>query len=201
MPNWCENCLTIIGDSKKIAKLLRSICNEEGEIDFEKIIPSPKTIEECPERYIVKEEEKVSISREPDRPWFNWYEWQCNNWGTKWNADYSSDSLLNKAKELEEHNYDGCDDGVDIFFSTAWSPAIPIAEKLIEDNKDLNIELKYFEWGMWYGGIVDEYGNRDCEDDTEIKDLAVEVFGYEYSDFEEDEEDEEEEDEFADDEF
>ncbi|MCM1220978.1 MAG: hypothetical protein NC548_41480, partial [Lachnospiraceae bacterium] len=52
-----------------------------------------------------------------------WYDWCCENWGTKWNAY--------------------CDTVIDddrISFETAWSTPLPILKKLSETYPDLEIE-------------------------------------------------------------
>ncbi len=51
--------------------------------------------------------------------WPTWYEWNINNWGTKWNACGYDD----------EHNYA---DEEELIFDTAWSPPHPILERLSE---------------------------------------------------------------------
>lgn len=52
-------------------------------IDFEKIVPSPKTKEEYLKqggaKYKTPEEE--GIMPVPDRPWFNWFAWTKEHWG------------------------------------------------------------------------------------------------------------------------
>ena len=66
MPNWCYNQLqipVISEDSKTtISDIKKKIFNSKDELDFQKIIPMPKSEEE------------------------NWYDWSIDNWGTKWNA-------------------------------------------------------------------------------------------------------------------
>ena len=52
-----------------------------------------------------------------------WFEWACNNWGTKWSA-YDS--------ELAENNT--------IIFKTAWSRAMPVIQKLAEKFPDIHLE-------------------------------------------------------------
>lgn len=52
-----------------------------------------------------------------------WYDWCCENWGTKWNA-YSDHTI----------------DDDTIIFETAWSPPIPVLTKLSETYPDLPIE-------------------------------------------------------------
>lgn len=53
----------------------------------------------------------------------SWYDWSVKNWGTKWNAYYSS---IISEDEIE--------------FQTAWSAPTPILEKLGEMYPDIEIE-------------------------------------------------------------
>lgn len=60
-------------------------------IDFEKILPSPKTKEEYLKQggSEYKSPEEEGITPEPDRPWFNWFAWTKDHWGScnsKWPA-------------------------------------------------------------------------------------------------------------------
>lgn len=77
-----------------------------------------------------------------------WYDWCCNNWGTKWGACES---------RIEESR---------ISFDTAWSAAIPVMEKLSEmvpdvsfrhefADEDIGSNCGYFVYEA--GQIVDEY--------------------------------------------
>ena len=55
----------------------------------------------------------------------NWYDWTCNNWGTKWNA---------------------CEPQVDeiyISFNTAWAHPAPIIQKLSEEFPNVTLEVAY----------------------------------------------------------
>lgn len=72
-------------DLKEVLALTK---NEDRLFDFEKIIPSPATREECVEKY--GEEflllESEPIQQQPDKPWFSWYRWRKALWGTHCNA-------------------------------------------------------------------------------------------------------------------
>ena len=96
-------------------------------IDFNKIIPEPTTIEECPEECRVKSAKEAHISEDEARPWFNWYEWHCTYWGTKWGA-YDGYTIIGKSF-------------IQFVFSTAWSLAYPVIQKLA--LMGYNIEVKY----------------------------------------------------------
>lgn len=69
---------------------------------------------------------------------FTWYDWSCNNWGTKWNA--ARTKIINS----------------DIIqFETAWSVPEPIIIKLSKMFPDLKLELWYhYEGGFGSGYVV-----------------------------------------------
>jgi hypothetical protein len=68
-----------------------------------------------------------------------WYHQRLEKWGTKWV---------------------GCDLSIGesaVSFFTAWSPPVPIIEKLAELHKDLIFRLEYYETGNAFRGIVTAY--------------------------------------------
>lgn len=97
MPNHITNIV------KAPKEVLDSLINEEGEVDFNLIIPMPES--------------------EKD----NWYSWNCNNWGCKWNA-YSS-------------YYD--EEEGELIFDTAWSCPHTLLESLSEKFPDVKIEVQF----------------------------------------------------------
>ena len=83
-------------------------------IDFDKIIPEPRDESECPDEYKVNK--SSSIERLKDKPWFNWYKWHIDHWGTKWCA-YDGYTKIGKTYIL-------------LVFNTAWTVPIPIIQRL-----------------------------------------------------------------------
>ena len=95
MPNWVRSELAISGDRVELDKFIKLARNdnyyyEEDDpkdrillLDFNSFIPMP-----------VEEQD-------------NWYDWSCENWGTKWNA---------KEVELDDDN----EDFILYRFETAW---------------------------------------------------------------------------------
>lgn len=104
MPNWVHTVVKFYGKDKHSA--MESILNDEGYVDFEKVIPMPENIYRGE---ISQKEEKLYGEN-------NWYDWSCKNWGTKWNA-------------CEPEVYH---DEPRIVFNTAWSLAYPVLLKLSE---------------------------------------------------------------------
>ena len=85
MPNWCNNSLRLShSDPAMISRAAKAI--EDNRL-LEEFIPRPADQED------------------------NWYDWNIENWGTKWDI---TDSGLGAVSETELYAY----------FSTAWSPQI-----------------------------------------------------------------------------
>lgn len=127
MPNWTYNTITVAeGD----CDLRQFLSENEGKkyFDFNLIIPEPKTKEECIEKYgeqYIDNENSHLMHNESDE-WFNWYDWHCDFWGTKWNA----------CNSYVEDN----DDGKSANFDTAWDAPKPIFQKLSEMFPDCLFE-------------------------------------------------------------
>jgi hypothetical protein len=71
----------------------------------------------------------------------HWYDWNCRNWGTKWDA---CDTTYKEA------------DGALIYqFSTAWSPATGAFARMVEQHPRLEFEFHCTEeqgWGVVFEG-------------------------------------------------
>jgi len=116
MPNWCDNYLTIHADENLLNQIRDFVRSEESEFDFTKILPIPK--------------EKENDS----------YEWRCENWGTKWNADciYTYENGFS--------------------FETAWAPCSPIIAELARIFPEAEFWFQYTEENMCFCG-VQQYQN------------------------------------------
>jgi hypothetical protein len=124
MPNHVYSCLKISyhdDNGEMIEKISQLIKNEHSSIDFNKIIPQPIGI---------KDEREFILSDSE-------YNWNKQNWGTKWNA-YSVD--------LKVKN----DTSLIITLQTAWNCPIPILEKLFELFPEVNIEYICSDDGGWF---------------------------------------------------
>ena len=168
MPNWCWNVATISHtDTEKMAKIKAELAKDKPEL-FNMLRPRPPEDED------------------------NWYMWNCEYWGTKWDANVYDTDWLN-------------DNTLKITMDTAWSPPIALYHFLFEEGYD--VEAFYHEEGMAFCGRYDfgsdeyyEYGNLDSEGIREnIPTDIDELFGLsdraEEREAEEAEEDEDEDDE------
>ena len=128
MPNWCWNRLEVQGTEQDMTEFYSKFkVNDHKSCDDFKMdwfVPRPE------------HEEK------------NWYNWNCENWGTKW---------------------DVCEPELDIeipifsvTFDTAWSPPIQFFERLAEMFPNLTMEMEYEEPGMAFCGII-HYSDGDID--------------------------------------
>ena len=122
MPNWCMNKLTV--EHTDVSMVDR----------FEKAYNLGKV---CNEFLPLPEGE-------------DWYSWQINNWGTKW--DVGADMGTEKEeryglKATRVGNQINCS------FDSAWAPPLGLYNKLIELG--YNVRASYWEPGMAFCGIWD----------------------------------------------
>ena len=139
MPNWCQNEVTILGEeggAKEEIKHFLETCFEEGEINFEKIIPYPESApsrEDQPEDFMER-------LKHPFAKWYNdfGYDWCVESWGTKWGASAQQNDLGDEELYLN--------------FNTAWSPPQGIHDKIKEMLPSCSITWFYREDGMQVSG-------------------------------------------------
>jgi hypothetical protein len=148
MPNWCTNSLTLTGKKEWIDALVKVSETDDKDI-FMYLRP-------CME----------------DAEWYseNWYSWNCDNWGTKWDAN-----------EVMIGSRDG--ECIDLHFDSAWSPPITLYEYLVENGWE--VEAYYYEEGMQFcGQFVDgEDSSYEVPSKKEFKEGVEMVMPLELIDF------------------
>jgi len=84
-------------------------------------------------------------------PTSGWYDWRLEHWGTKWDV-YETHCTRIDANTLQ------------LTFYTAWSPPIPVYDKLVDMGFEVN--ARYLDEGWMYAG---EYVDGDdwTTDDVE----------------------------------
>jgi len=134
MPNWSYNILNASDE------VLKQIVNEEGEIDFNTVIPMPKELKGTvsPNRDDTQEKKDASKNLIEKYGSNNWYDWSCENWGTKWNgvSDEPYSYVIGSGDTLFTYG-----EGI-IHFRTAWSYPEGFIEAL---SKKFPNELIEFE--------------------------------------------------------
>jgi hypothetical protein len=85
----------------------------------------------------------------------NWYDWHCNNWGTKWDVD------------VQDNGYDSSEDEeyINLSFESAWSPPTEWLNKVAQDYPSLKFLLEYEECGCAFKGTLEI-----CEDEGVFED-------------------------------
>ena len=160
MPNHVENDLVIRGPKKDVAAFLEAVRGEREDhngktvvipLDHNKVIPYPQ--------HYADADAKAEVARKKG----NWdvkdgynqggYEWCLSNWGTKWGFYDFSELDVSKSGTSAK-----------VSFSTAWSPAFPLFQKMSEMFPSLTFTVRYFERGMGFQGIYKAKGGSVLED-------------------------------------
>jgi hypothetical protein len=171
MPNWCSNHITVRGgNSAEIKRLADAL--SAGEF-CNAVIPTPQELTDTVSGFMGDTEEQAKLeaktrSNIEKYGYSNWYDFQVNNWGTKWDVS-------GEAVEIDE---DGL--GFSGAFESAWAPPIAVCEALVE--RGFEVTLYYYEPGMAYVGKWED-GCDDCyEYGGEKADTVRAVIGDELDD-------------------
>jgi hypothetical protein len=148
MPNWCDNSVTIKHEDKTkidvIEMELMKWDNGKGDCQlFNTLRPRPADKEE------------------------NWYDWNIQNWGTKWDAS------------IIDWNRDD-DNAITVYYETAWSPPTQLYYHLIEE--EFEVYALYHEGGMGFAGVFDngndDYFEYDISDLESIEQLPEDLIEF-----------------------
>ena len=124
MPNWCQNLMIVSGSEDEISKFEESNKTDESPLTFSAAVPRPASEEE------------------------NWYDWNCENWGTKWdacNVGVNHDYEQGWVRDEE-------DIAISYSFETAWSPPAEWFGRMSAQWPDLKFILNYVELGCDFSG-------------------------------------------------
>ena len=150
MPNWCYNRVSVYSENTKDMDELFDIFNNEN--PFNALIPSPvwsETPNEDGELPVLEEHKdadgKVLFTthkfpksgKTDDR----WYDWQIQNWGTKWEP---TDIDVEQTDDME----------LELTFNTAWSPPEEICRAIRNKYPDISVSWFYDEPGCEIAGYL-----------------------------------------------
>lgn len=126
MPNWCQNNLKIKNNGEKVMEVLSLLKDDDGNMTFEKLVPTPEklTNEPSPQRNEKIAKENIELFGAED-----WYKWRLDNWGCKWDASES------------DFWKDG-DEWV-VSFQTPWSPPCKFVETLSKKFQDMEFVIQF----------------------------------------------------------
>ena len=201
MPSYVDHRVFITGNHKKIEQFAwqhirwlikdTDVCNE---FDFNTVIPVPEGILNIIDGAVTREaialqeridkgdvtaatelkklneehpfaeqQGRLCLKMRAETGFDSWYSWSNENWGTDRNA------LNTEILEVEK-------DFLELIFQTAWSPPLPIMEKVAAMWPDLSFEIYSFDglWGFAGHGIYNAGQNppyllfKDSESMEEI---------------------------------
>jgi hypothetical protein len=169
MPNWCSNGITLRhADPTMIDRVLKG---KDGLLM--EFIPTPAPLLETiagsygddakDQQLKLKQFENINQFGAKD-----WYDWNVNNWGTKWDVSFDSVERID-------------DNTVQASFESAWAPPTVAYERLLELG--FEIEAFYYEPGMGFVGKwdngVDECYEYHGQDSTTVRDyIGAELDDY-----------------------
>jgi len=137
MPNWFYFSLNVSGKKEDVQAFVENVKGKEGtnyegrEFDFNHFIPQPEGL------YDEKSEDNIFP---------NWYNWNIENWGTKWNASVDDAYLVSDKEGFPyEYHYD---------MRTAWADPRPVIIKMLEMYPDLDFDISGEEESNAYGIYV-----------------------------------------------
>lgn len=145
MPNWCNNTLELQHDDPvMIERAARAI---KADKFFSEFCPCPQELTRTtsgffrngtPEQEELERTQKANIEK---YGYADWYDWNCANWGTKW-------EVCEAYCDLREENL------LTASYDTAWSPPIAFYNTL----KELGFIVRafYYEPGMAFCGSWDD---------------------------------------------
>jgi hypothetical protein len=136
MPNWCNNTVEIYHEDPAMIERVRKAFNGDGLL--QEFIPCPAELHEheAPSRDAERTQRFMEQYGASD-----WYNWQVQNWGTKW--DVNADGQ--PAQDIEG--------GLILSFDSAWAPPVTAYERLMEQG--FRVYATYYEPGMCFCGIWD----------------------------------------------
>jgi len=134
MPNHTDNRVTLYHEDSQQIDMIYNIMNTEDTPLCQTLIPMDEAL--------------LDNDAHADD---GWYTWRLQNWGTKWDV-YETHCNRFDANTLQ------------LYFYTAWSPPIPIYDKLTDMG--FEVTARYLDEGWGYIGEYTE-GNDWCIDDVE----------------------------------
>jgi len=141
MPNHTDNRVILSHDDSQQIDMIYNIMNTEDTPLCQTLIPMDEKLLE-----ISGISDKYEVQ--------GWYEWRLENWGTKWDV-YETQCTRINANTLQ------------LYFYTAWSPPIPVFDKLVDMGFEVN--ARYLDEG-W--GYIGEYTDGDDWSTTDVESVV-----------------------------
>jgi hypothetical protein len=174
MPNWCNNNLTLQHeDPEMIIRAKAALDRGEFLAEF---IPVPKDLQITAGSLGSGPEQDELVRKTAENVekygYGNWYDFQVNEWGTKWDVGGDGQTDVHPDGKMLHTTFD-----------SAWSPPIAAYEKLTDMG--FTVGAMYYEPGMAYAGVwedgVDDYydlgGMKSYDVEDQLPSDLDEAFG------------------------
>ena len=161
MPNWFYFSVNVSGAKKDVEQFVENVKGSEKfetegrEFDFNHFIPQPENIfRENISGDKKKELDAVSVP--------NWYDWNNQNWGTKWNANVESAFCISSVEGFPmEYEYE---------LATAWAFPTSVMRKMIEMYPNLDFTIVGEEESDAYGVYIESSTDTFLEEEPQYID-------------------------------
>ena len=185
MPNWGQNEGSIYGDKEDIKKLKAEVFtvdedNDQPYLDFNKVIPMPKELEDStsPQRVVsdewVRMRDLIKANPSVQSIWVGGRQIKADKWSENYITKEQSEILkktygANNWYDWRVTNwgtkwgidgesiqfYDEDEDRIELHFDTAWSPPNQIYQELRDRYEDIEISWFYREDGEQFAGYME----------------------------------------------
>lgn len=145
MPNWVDCDFIVEGSKNELQKFKKFAKEGKKLLSANKFIPYPEKYRKLDE--IADKAEKEGKPRPNDGFNSGGYEWCIENWGTKWGISHSN--LVDESENRLTYALD-----------SAWSPPLPVIQKMSEVFPELTFKLKYYESANGFKGTFMAKGGK-----------------------------------------
>lgn len=170
MPNWVRNNLSITGAEEEVQKVKARLAAPYERVYMKytdkKVESETVTVEKDFSFWNIvhpEGEDRVKYDESLVAPGASsfWYDWNCNNWGTKWDAE----------AELTEHSADH----LQYSFDTAWAPPVEAMTTLSKNFTSVHVELDWEEEQGFGGTFAFRNGEVSILDEYDIPSSHAEL--------------------------
>lgn len=155
MPNWFYFSVNVSGAKKDVEQFVENVKGSEKfetegrEFDFNHFIPQPENLYR--DNLSTDKEKELDNLGLP-----NWYVWNNQNWGTKWNAVCDDEMAISVDGFPFEHEYN---------LRTAWAFPSSVMSKMIDMYPNLDFVIVGEEesnaYGVYWNSSEDIYGEEE----------------------------------------
>ena len=119
MPNWCNNNLTVRGTYKQVSKFVEDVRDDEDGFRLAQLVPCPQELKDTTSGWYSDEVKQKALEEQQKRNiekygYADWYDWEYENWGTKW-GDCETDFISDEVIKSKNDQYSNCS-----FWCTCW---------------------------------------------------------------------------------